>query len=201
MNFSEVEFLGTELKFGKPWQKQKIEKDKGVVGLEEDKAYFTSGTLINIKSTDVEKLIDVCINTIEGGIEAYQQTGSAWYFKEVYKLEIHTVEYNPTKGSSYIPLPDWISNKKAIVNIKNKDEKCFLWRILRYLYPKERDEERLTGLKKYEFSLNTKGITFPMKLKDITKFEKLIHLFQELMFFQLMKTKSFILWGWQKKTV
>ena len=174
-------------------EKQKIEKDKGVVGLEEDKAYFTSGTLINIKSTDVEKLIDICINTIEGGIEAYQQTGSAWYFKEVYKLEIHTVEYNPTKGSSYIPLPDWISNKKAIVNIKNKDEKCFLWCILRYLYPKERDEERLTGLKKYEFSLNTKGITFPMKLKDITKFEKLIHLFQELMFFQLMKTKSFIL--------
>ena len=58
-------------------------------------------------------------------IEAYQQNGSARYFKEVYKLEIHTVEYNPTKGSSYIPLPDWISNKKAIVNIENKDEKCF----------------------------------------------------------------------------
>ena len=154
-------------------EKQKIEKDKGVVGLEEDKAYFTSGTLINIISTDVDKLIELSINTIEGGIEAYQQNGSAWYFKEVYKLEIHTVEYNPTKGSSYIPLPDWISNKKAIVNIENKDEKCFLWCILRYLHPRERDEERLTGLKKYEFSLNTKGITFPMKLKDITKFEKL----------------------------
>ena len=89
------------------------------------------------------------------------------------KLEIHTIEFNPTKGSSYIDLPGWIKNKKAIVNIKNKDEKCFLWCILRYLHPKERDEERLTGLKKYEFSLNTKGITFPMKLKDISKFEKL----------------------------
>ena len=154
-------------------EKQKIEKDKGVVGLEEDKAYFTSGTLINIISTDVDKLIELSINTIEGGIEAYQQNGSAWYFKEVYKLEIHTVEYNPTKGSSYIPLPDWISNKKAIVNIKNKDEKCFLWCILRYLYPRDRDEERLTDLKNYENSLNTKGITFPMKLKDISKFEKL----------------------------
>ena len=107
-------------------EKQKIEKDKGVVGLEEDKAYFTSGTLINIISTDVDKLIKICIDAIDGGIENYQQTGSAWYFKEVYKLEIHTVEYNPTKVSSYIPLPDWISNKKAIVNIQNKDEKCFL---------------------------------------------------------------------------
>ena len=42
-------------------------------------------------------------------------------------LEIHTAEFNPMNGSSYIPLPDWISNKKAIVNIQNKDEKCFLW--------------------------------------------------------------------------
>ena len=126
-----------------------------------------------MKSTNVDKLIKTCILGIEGGIEAYQQNESSWQFKQVYRLEIHTIEYNPTKGSSYIPLPDWISNKKAIVNIQNKDEKCFLWSILRYLHPKERDEYKLTGLKEYEFSLNTKGITFPMKIKDITKFEKL----------------------------
>ena len=154
-------------------EKQNIQQNIGVIGLEEGKAYFTSGTHINIKSTDVDKLIQVCIESIMTHIENYQETGSAWYFKEVEKLEIHTVEYNPTKGSSYIPLPDWMTNKKAIVNIENKDEKCFLWCILRYLHPKERDEERLTGLKNYEFSLNTEEITFPMKLKDITKFEKL----------------------------
>ena len=154
-------------------EKQTIQQNVGVVGLEEGKSYFTSGTYNNIKSTDVDKLIKICIDGIEGGIENYQETGSAWYFKEVEKLEIHTVEYNPTKGSSYIPLPDWISNKKAIVNIKSKDEKCFLWCVLRYLHPKEIHEEKLTDLKKYEFSLNTKGISFPIKLKDISKFEKL----------------------------
>ena len=154
-------------------EKQIIEQGKGVVGLEEGKSYFNSFTLINNKSKDVDKLINLAIEGINGGIEAYQQKGSSWYFKEVEKLEIHTVEYNPTKGSSYIPLPDWLSNKKAIVNIQNKDEKCFLWCILRYLHPRERDKEILADLKKYEFSLNTKGSTFPMKLKDITKFEKL----------------------------
>ena len=154
-------------------EKQNIQPNVGVVGLEEGKSYFNSFTLINNKSTDVDKLIQTSIDGIEGGIEAYRENGSGWYFKEVEKLEIHTVEYNPTKGSSYISLPNWISNKKAIVNIKNKDEKCFLWCILRYLHPKERDEERIKDFKKYEFSLNTKGINFPMKLKDITKFEKL----------------------------
>ena len=154
-------------------EKQYLKQNIGIIELEEGKAYFFSGTHLNLKSTDVDKLIQLCYDGIDGHIEAYTEKGSGWYFKEVEKLEIHTAEYNPTKGSSYIPLPDWISNKKAIVNIENKDEKCFLWCILRYLHPKERDEERLTGLKKYEFSLNTKGITFPMKLKDISKFEKL----------------------------
>ena len=79
-------------------EKQNIQQNVGVVGLEEDKAYFTSATFFNIISTDVEQLIKNCIDGIEGGIENYQETGSAWYFKEVHKLEIHTVEYNPTKG-------------------------------------------------------------------------------------------------------
>ena len=154
-------------------EKQILQQNVGVVGLKEDKAYFHSFTLTNLESDDVDKIIKASYDGIDGGIEAYQENGSAWYFKEVVQLEIHTVEYNPTKGSSYIPLPDWISNKKAIVNIQNKDEKCFLWCILRYLHPIDKNKERLTDLKKYEFSLNTKGITFPMKLKDITKFEKL----------------------------
>ena len=154
-------------------EKQIIQKDVGVVGLEESKMYFQSDTLKNLKSDDVDNLISLSIDIIDGHIESLTEKNSGWGFKEVDKLEIHTVEFNPTKGSSYIPLPQWLSNKKAIVNIKNKDDKCFLWCILRYLYPREDNDTRLTDLKKYEFLLNTKGITFPMKLKDINKFEKL----------------------------
>ena len=172
-------------------EQQVLSKDKGVVGLNEDKAYFNSGTYKNLESTDVDKLIRRCVNKIIEELETYQKNGSGWYFKEVVQLEIHTVEYNPSKGSSYIPLPDWISNKKAIVNIKNKDEKCFLWCKLRYLHPKERDEERLTGLKEYEFSLNTKDINFPMKLKDISKFEKLNPSIPGINVFSVNESKKF----------
>ena len=105
---------------------QQILGKKGeVVGLKEDKAYFNSGTRSNLVSTDVNKLIHKCVNKIIEELESYQKNGSGWYFKEIIQLEIHTVEFNPMKGSSYIPLPDWITNKKAIVNIENKDEKCF----------------------------------------------------------------------------
>ena len=153
-------------------EQQILSKTKGVVGLKEDKAYFNSGTHINLESTDVEKLIDKNVKKIIEDLEAFQKNGSGWCFKEVVNLEIHTNEYEPMKGSSYIPLPDWISNKKAIINIQNKDEKCFLWCILRYLYLIDKNVTLLTDLKKYENFLNTEGINFPMKLKHISKFKK-----------------------------
>ena len=104
-------------------------------------------------------------------ISIYQINGSGWYFKEVFSFEIHTVNYKPIKGSSYIPLPDFIMKKKSIINIENKDNKCFLCSILRYLHPIQKNETRLTDIRKYENDLNFKGIDFPVKLKDIPKFE------------------------------
>ena len=39
-------------------EQQILSKDKGVVGLKEDKAYCKSGTQINLESTNVNTLID-----------------------------------------------------------------------------------------------------------------------------------------------
>ena len=64
-----------------------------------------------------------------------------------------------------------LRKKNAIINIKNEDDECFLWSVLRYLHPKEIHGERLTDLKKCENDLNFKHINFPVKVKDITKFE------------------------------
>jgi hypothetical protein len=36
-------------------------------------------------------------------------------------LTISIVEYKPLNGSSYIELPKWIQNKKAVINVKNND--------------------------------------------------------------------------------
>ena len=92
----------------------------------QDKAYFNSETYINLESTDVKVMLFKVFYFILENIAIYQQNGSGWYFREIVHLEIHTADYNPMRGSSYIPLPDWIMRKKAIVSIRNKDEKCFL---------------------------------------------------------------------------
>ena len=151
----------------------KISKESVKTLIIQDHSYFHSDTHTNLASTNVKNIISKSKEKIIEGISTYQNNASDWYFKEISKLEIYTNEFKPMRGSSYIPLPDWIMRKKAIVSIRNKDDKCFLWSVLRYLHPREKNDSRLSDLKKYEFSLNTKGITFPMKVKDITKFENL----------------------------
>ena len=154
-------------------ERQIIEKlnGKSKIGFEQDNAYFQSETHINLEKTDVKVILFRMLREIKEKLADYLRNGSGWYFKEVISFEIHIVDYKPIKGSSYIPLPDFLMRKNAIIHIKNKDDKCFLWSVLRYLHPKQIHGERLTDLKEYENDLNFKGINFPVKVKDIQKFE------------------------------
>ena len=122
--------------------------DQGVERLEEYEAFFSTINYKNLQSTNIKKILKKGFAKILKDLEEFQIKGSGWYFKEVLRLEVHTVEYNPIRGSSYIDLPEWIKNKKAIINIKNRDDKCFIWSILRYLYPKEKDAQYFQRLKK-----------------------------------------------------
>ena len=105
---------------------EKIDGDYKLSTKTQDKAYFHSDTHINLAATDVKQILAVMIKKIIDSIEVYQKAGSGWYFKEVVNLEMHTVDYKPIRGSSYIPLPDFIMSKKAIINLQNRDNKCFL---------------------------------------------------------------------------
>ena len=51
--------------------------------------------------------------------------GTGWVFYRVKILELHTVSYKPLRGETWIPLPKELADKKAIINMQNKDNKCF----------------------------------------------------------------------------
>ena len=73
---------------------------------------------------------------------------------------------------NYIPLPKDIHNKKSCVNVKNKDNKGFMWSVLAGLYEETIHPERDYHYKKYENDLNFKGNEFLVKPNDIPKFER-----------------------------
>ena len=110
---------------------------------------------------------------IIGKIASYQAKDTETSLHSIIRLELHNVRYNPLRGISYIPLTKELANKKAIINLKNSDNRCFLWCVHRVLNPRKRDQERLdTELRGKENTLNMKGIEYPVSLKGLNKFEK-----------------------------
>ena len=73
----------------------------------------------------------------------FQNEGSPWRLRSIIRLELHTVSYKPLRGETWIPLPKELADKKAIINMQNKDNKCFLWCVLRALNPRKNNPQRL----------------------------------------------------------
>ena len=85
-----------------------------------------------------------------------------------------TTTSSPQKEAGYIDLLKEIKAKKAVINVQNKDNRCFEYAILSEQYNKEikANPERPSKYKEHLNKLNFTGIEFPVSLKDIDKFEK-----------------------------
>ena len=76
------------------------------------------------------------------------------------------------RGSSYIDLPPLIKNKKACINVENKDDKWFKWAVLSALHPAKNNANRVVSYVSHQNELNFKGIDFPVDPRKVSKFEK-----------------------------
>ena len=134
---------------------------------------FHSKAEVNLEGTDVDDLYNTMVDRVLESMATFQMRGSNWTFKSIISLEIHTVAYEPLKGNSYILLPLKLVQKKAIINMKDEDNKCFTWSVLRALNMREEHADRIDKyLKKKEDSLNMTAIEYPVSVRAIDKFER-----------------------------
>lgn len=120
----------------------------------------------------LQEQIDASMEVLEERMSIFAQAGSGWTLHENHALILEIDTYEPLQGSSYIELPKDIHDTKAVVNIKNDDQKCFKWSILAALHPASNHAERLTNYQDYKDELNFDGIEFPVPIHQISKFEK-----------------------------
>ncbi|XP_046687323.1 uncharacterized protein LOC124372953 [Homalodisca vitripennis] len=103
----------------------------------------------------------------------YLDKGSGWTLYKIDGILVRFSRYRPLRGSTYIPLPQIIENKKAVINPKNlHDNQCFKWAIIsRYVKGshRERVNNRYLNLQN---KFNFEGISFPTPLNQVKKFEK-----------------------------
>ena len=74
------------------------------------------------RGSDLEQIVDEMIAHIKTQIENPALLNSRFKFDEVLFLDINFHWLNLTRGNSYLPLPDWLAQKKVIINPQNEDE-------------------------------------------------------------------------------
>lgn len=126
-------------------------------------------------TTDKQELFTRFFQKILKKSEEFQERDSGWAFVKISHLEIKINSYNPYKGgqSTFLDLPSDIKVKRACINIQNKDDACIAWCVTAALHPRSSHLNRPGSYPHYSKVLNLNGITFPFKLKDISKLETL----------------------------
>ena len=137
-------------------------------------AYFHTRAFILSEghSVDFQEVVDV-LNEL---VSNFSTRGSGYVLAYVKSLKISLVPFRPLGasdfGGTYIKTPRWLAVKHAAINVRNNDERCFLWAILSALYPVDQNTQRVKKYKRYENTLDTRDLEFPVAPNKIHVFER-----------------------------
>ena len=106
-------------------------------------------------------------------IENLALSDSKFVFDEVIHMDVDFHQLNLMRGSSYLPLPDWLARKKAIINPHNEDLECFKWAVIAATRWEEigNNPKRISKLKRFETDFDWAGVGFPVLFREIKRFE------------------------------
>ena len=152
---------------------EELDEDNDVVG---EAVHELRSRRYEINNTeDLQDTLNKMAADIELQIETRQFKKSNFRVKGIESIVVHYDRYNPTRGGSYIDLPKWIADKKACINIKNEDNKCFKYSVqcgFYKLYDKPHPERVSHYTKLNDAQINWDGMKYPCGNRDIDRFEE-----------------------------
>ena len=87
--------------------------------IDENSGYFHSFVETITEESDLSELFNLMTSRLIEISQQFQNRGSGWQFRKVESLDLNIDPFEPLSGSSCIPLPKKIADKKAIINVKN----------------------------------------------------------------------------------
>ena len=129
---------------------------------------YTLLTADNFDQTDLNSALQKLVV----GLEKYIHESSGWILREVMLLNIHTALYKPLAASSFIDLPTTLKQCGTLLNIKNADNKCFLWCLIAACYGFNENPETVNQYLPYENHFDMSDIPYPVSLASLDRFER-----------------------------
>ena len=127
------------------------------------------------QGSDLTEIVYEMLAHMKTQIENPALTNSRLMFNEVLFLGVNFHQLNLTGGSYYLPLPDWIVDKKGVINPKNEyNEECFKWAATTALHHGEikSHPECMSNIMMYTNNYNWSRLEFPVAINKINEFEK-----------------------------
>ena len=107
-------------------------------------------------------------------IDEFVKLGSGWSVDKIVSLELYIVPYQPvSKASCYVATLGYIAAKKAVLNIVNDNDFCFVCCVLASMHNVGDHANKVGKYIQYFNELDLTGLNFPMRVQDVKKFEKL----------------------------
>ena len=110
----------------------------GTITEQKREDYISSQTFTTYNQTDIDMDLPTAYKDLFTKFDEQERQGSGWYLSKIIHIEVHTATLSPLAASSYIELPKKVKRTKAVLNIKNEDNMCFIWSVLAHLHPMDR---------------------------------------------------------------
>ena len=77
------------------------------------------------RASNLEQIVNEMFSHMRFQIKNLALLNSKFISDKILFLDVNFHLLNLTGGSSYLPLPNYIAKKKAIINPQNSNEECF----------------------------------------------------------------------------
>ena len=144
---------------------------ENVEGQERVELAFNSLMMSVYRGSDLDQIVDGMIANMKFQIENPALLNRRFVFDEVLYLDTNFHPLNLMRVSSYLPLPDWLVRKKAVINPQNGDEECFKWAVITAENVGMKDPQRVSNLRKFTDNYDWSGLKFPVSTKNVGVFE------------------------------
>ena len=147
---------------------------------EEDKEQFiemphTLHRFVILNESQIQETMNEVKTDIRNIFEqvAQQQRVSGLTDIKIKTMDVKISPYKPLRAGSYIPLDEFLTNKKCCINIQNEDDKCLMYCVLYHINQKsiKKDPQRVSKYKPYENQFDFSSIKFPASLHEVNKME------------------------------
>ena len=161
---------------------EKTERDgEGNERLVQNKRTIHTGQFENAKLirniNEVAAAIDSSERKCASQFETASNTlvGSGFTYARTTAFRLGFLKFRFIPGRRHFKTPGWLFNKKAVINVQNYDDRCFMWAVLAALHPAENDAERTSKYENFIGQYNWSMLDFPVtreSAKSIASFEE-----------------------------